>query len=92
MRPVHYKDLSNQPLDTCSLVVVGCCVFLRDAGVWARFVITSVALIYTARLSVYALSHTLERPHEYSAFNMPKWWDTYRIIGGHNVYVWRWRV
>lgn len=59
-----------------------CCVFIRDAGLWARFVIASVALIYTARLSVYALSHTLERPQAFNAFNMPKWWDSYRIIGG----------
>ena len=48
---------------------------------WARFVITSVALIYTARLTVYSLSHTLDVPEEFNDFKMPKWWTVYRKLG-----------
>lgn len=48
---------------------------------WARFIITSVALIYTARLVLYALTHTLEVPEGFNAFKMPKWWRIYRMIG-----------
>eukprot|EP00752_Nemacystus_decipiens_P007138 g6391.t1 len=51
-----------------------------DARLWARFVITSVALIYTARLTVYSLSHTLDVPEEFNSFKMPKWWTIYRKL------------
>lgn len=50
---------------------------------WARFVITSVALIYAARLTVYSLSHTLDVPEEFNSFKMPKWWTIYRKLGIH---------
>lgn len=49
---------------------------------WARFLIASVALIYTARLSVASLSHTLELPKAFGSFSMPDWWEPYRLLGG----------
>ena len=56
---------------------------LRDGMLWARFVITSVALIYAARLTVYSLSHTLDVPEEFNSFKMPKWWTIYRKLGNY---------
>lgn len=49
-----------------------------DAGDWAKCLMSSVAMIYFARLTISALSHEQRLPKVFEAYNMPKWWGFYR--------------
>lgn len=48
---------------------------------WARFLMSSVAMIYFARLFLAALAHRQNRPQEFEEYRMPKWWGMYRHLG-----------
>lgn len=50
----------------------------RGGGLWAQFIMGSVALIYFARLSLAALSHKQQLPAEFAHYKIPKWWGIYR--------------
>lgn len=53
----------------------------RNAGIWARLLMASVAMIYFARLSLAALGHRRTRPREFEQYSMPEWWGVYRHLG-----------
>lgn len=55
--------------------------YTRNASVWAKCVMASVAMIYFTRLSLAALAHTQKPPPEFEAYLMPPWWELYRQLG-----------
>lgn len=55
--------------------------YTRDAGVWAKCVMASVAMVYFTRLALAALAHTQKLPQEFEDYRMPPWWELYRQLG-----------
>lgn len=75
------RTLSEEPVAGRLIVSVTTRLPSRDGGIWAKFIMVSVAMIYFGRLSLTALSHKEELPVAFEAYRMPKWWRAYRHAG-----------
>lgn len=76
-----HADPSEVPVAGRLIISVTTRLPSRDGGIWAKFIMVSVAMIYFGRLSLTALSHKEELPVAFEAYKMPKWWRAYRHAG-----------